>query len=134
MNYIKSSCIIFCTKMFGYSHHIYFLQEELTHFSREVLKHLSESTENFWVQKSYKKNDKIHKFSCIIFCNKMFQYLQLIYSQNILKTFFPIPTRFYYLLIFNIKNWFYSFFLIFWQAPIPKFCRRSHFYNKPRFF
>ena len=37
LNYIKSSCIIFSTKMFRYSHYIYFLQAKSTHFALRVL-------------------------------------------------------------------------------------------------
>ena len=37
LNYIKSSGIIFKTKMLQYFRYTYFLQEKLTHFGLEVL-------------------------------------------------------------------------------------------------
>ena len=46
-----------------------------------------------------RKIDKIHK-SCIIFCTRMFRYLQFIYCQRALKAFLPIPN---FILIFISK-------------------------------
>ena len=40
LNYIKSSCIIFCAKMSLYSGYTYCLQRELTHFSLRVSGHI----------------------------------------------------------------------------------------------
>ena len=39
LNYFKSSCIMFCTKMFSYPNYIYFLLENSTHFGLEVSRH-----------------------------------------------------------------------------------------------
>ena len=40
---------------------------------------------------------KIYKSSCIIFCIKIFWYLQIIYCQYTLKSFLSLQTRFYFL-------------------------------------
>ena len=59
LNYIKSSCIIYEAKMFGYYHYIYFLQEESIHFGQWVLKKFGlEVSEHFGPKKSQKKNQK----------------------------------------------------------------------------
>ena len=57
MNYTKSSCIIFCTKMFQYYHKSYCLQEESTHFGTDSFSSESISTV-FWNRKSCKKNQQ----------------------------------------------------------------------------
>ena len=98
LNYIKASCTIFCTKMFGYSHYIYCLQEEstsfgprvLTSFGLEVLKYL-------WLRNHTRKIEKIckdywmipnyTKSTYITFCTKMFWTLQIIYWQHVPKIF-----------------------------------------------
>ena len=61
-NYIKSSFITFSAKMFGYSHYIYWLQKQSTHFGLRVLtKFYLEVPRHFKYKKICKKIDKIHK-------------------------------------------------------------------------
>ena len=61
LNNIKSSCIIFCTNMFGYFHHIYCLQEESTHFVLKALTNfVLEVLKHFDSKKPHKKNQPIH--------------------------------------------------------------------------
>ena len=56
-NYIKSSCIILCPQMFGYSYYIYCLQEESTHIGLRVSTNFDlEVSKHFKPKKSYKKN------------------------------------------------------------------------------
>ena len=62
LNYIKSLCTIFLVKMFRYSHYIYYLQEESTHFHRRVLINFGQSIRTFWTQKiTQEKSTKIIK-------------------------------------------------------------------------
>ena len=60
LNHIKSSCIIFCTKMFRYSHYIYiyYLQEESTNFSLRILKNLVWRYQNILGKKNNKRKKR----------------------------------------------------------------------------
>ena len=84
LNYIKSSCITFCAKMFRYSLYMYLLQEESTHFFLEVFKHFGLEVSKHFINKS----------SCIIFFSKMFRNLQIIYCGRPIKAFLLFPSRF----------------------------------------
>ena len=53
LNYIMSSCIIFCIKMFEYSRYTCCLQEESTHFGLRVLTNFGqEVSKHFGLKKS----------------------------------------------------------------------------------
>ena len=57
LNCIKSSCIVFCAKMFEYSHFACCFQKELTHFGLRVLANFRlEVSKHFELQKSHQKN------------------------------------------------------------------------------
>ena len=63
LNNIKSSCITFCTNMFGYFHHIYCLQEESRHF---VLKALTNFVLEVLILIPKNNTRKINKFTMIL--------------------------------------------------------------------
>ena len=80
--------VYFGPKISEYFHYIHCLQKESTHVGVRVLKNFYlKVLVHFESKKSYKKNRKNSvrflnyiKCSYIIFCHKMFQYLQIIYS------------------------------------------------------
>ena len=55
LNYIKSSCIIFCAKIFVYSHYIYHVQEESIHFSLRVLRNFGLEASKHFGHKNYRR-------------------------------------------------------------------------------
>ena len=71
LNNIKSSCITFCTNMFGYFHHIYCLQEESTHF---VLKALTNFVLEVLILIPKNNTRKINKFTMIFEWYQVFIY------------------------------------------------------------
>ena len=61
LNYIKSLCIVFCTKMSQYSHYTYCLQEESTYFNLRVSTHFGlEVTGQFNIENHRQKISNIH--------------------------------------------------------------------------
>ena len=126
LNYIKSSYIIFCAEMFGYSHFLYCLQEESIHFGLRVLKILVWRYKNILSPKNHtRKIDKIPNVFCIIGSLHMTQSVSTPSNRILLtydKNIFTISHQFLLSTNFINKNQFYSFFLIFWHTPIPSSC------------
>ena len=61
LNYIKSLCIVFGTKMSQYSHYTYCLQEESTYFNLRVSTHFGlEVTGQFNIENHRQKISNIH--------------------------------------------------------------------------
>ena len=61
LNYIKSLCIVFCTKMSQYSHYTYCLREESTYFNLRVSTHFGlEVTGQFNIENHRQKISNIH--------------------------------------------------------------------------
>ena len=88
---------------------LYITYEKNQHnLTKEYSQILAWGYRDIWGQQHYaRKLGKIHKecikFSCTIFCPKMSQYLHIVYYWLVLKAFLFL-------------NWFYFFFIIFWQA------------------
>ena len=111
LNYIKSSCVIFCAKIIGYSHDIYCLQEESTHSGLRLLKNLDlEVLKHFWFKKSHNTSRHISQR----FWNyTKSSYIILILLPPPCVNSLPLPTKFYYLPTLTVTNWFCYFFHIF---------------------
>ena len=105
LNYIKSSCIIFCTKMFGYSHCIYRLQEESIHFSLRVLRNFGLEASKHSCHKNYRR--KIDKN-----LQRYVSYTKFPYVQNV-----SIPPK--HILLTRTKSIFTTFANFFQLFPPP---------------
>ena len=73
LNYIKSSCIIVCTKMSRYSHYIYFLQEKSTHFGLRILTNFGLGVSGHFERKKIPQ-EKLTKFTRIFELYQVFMY------------------------------------------------------------
>ena len=90
LNYIKSSCVIFCDKMFKYSHYIYYLQDESTNFGVRVLRNFDLRCQNILSQKNHTK--KLTKFRNIFELLQVF--IHNFFSRNVsISPNHILPTR-----------------------------------------
>ena len=113
LNYIKSSCMMFCAKLFQYFQYI-LPRKKSAHFGLEVPKHYwSGGFETFWthkiIQEKLKNVTKVLNYIKSSYCSKLFWYPQIISYQNVLIPPPPPPLPPGHILVTNTKKSFPNF-------------------------